>query len=370
MISDLKEIVEHRIRRPLHLTALRNDFAGQALDSPARSLSFAASYCQAALPCLAEAPDDSVAAVGADLLIHFLAELPLELRQSINNIKDFAPPSLRAWHEPSMDQYVGLCSIVHDIWAHLLGPESKDDANIVQRLLDSPARQAIDFGAGAGHFCHELALHGIAVDAIEPDIVKCAFLSYRAQRAGLENSIRIGPRPVAYDLGLAVNVLDHMENPAEAIHRLATYLAPGARLFVLAAFPIDGWHQSDEVVIDNCGEEIWKYFTPNALSRSNVAWLESFIRRSGQEPTTGARIAQLHPAARWNLNEHNEVVLSVNSRFCCSCILNQDAAHICRQLQGREFVEPLAARNGVATEEVSGLCDSLREQRLMTWSPG
>lgn len=369
MISDLKEIVEQRLRRPADLSALRSHFGDQPLDSPGRSIAFATSYCQAALPALAKDPDASVAAQGADLLINFLAKLPEHLIRSISDIKQFAAPSSRAWHEPLMDRYVGLCCVVHDIWAHLLGPESKDDANIVQLLLESPARRAIDFGAGAGHFAHELALHGVEVDAIEVDAMKQAFLSFRARHAGLEHLIRLGPRTVEYDLGLAIDVLDHMERPAEAVHLLATHLSAGGRLITLAAFPDDGWHQSDDVAIDHCGEALWKHFIPTGVPNSGVAWLDSFVKRRDEEPRTETRIPKLHPAAWWRLTESNEVVIGVDSRFCRSCVLNPDAAEVCQQFQGYERAESVAARNGVDSSEFAALCDCLRNQRLITWMP-
>jgi hypothetical protein len=367
MLADLKDIIEKRVRCPMDLGALRDRFGDQPLDSPARSVEFATAYCRAALPCILEEPDISVAGQGADLLIRFVAQLPDDLCNSIDRLARFVPPAERAWREPVMDDYVGLCCAVHDIWAHLVGPESEEDRDIVRNLLASPARHAIDFGAGAGHFAHELAAHGVEVDVVEIDSVKRAFLAFRAEQSGLGHMMRIGARRVVYDLGIAINVLDHMEDPAEVVRYFAVRLPPGARLWTLAAFPTDGWHQSDDSAIDRCAEALWEHFLPECRNAPHVPWLESFTRRASKEPNADPRIPKLHAAAQWKLSADDGTILNVDSRFCRPCVLNSDAAEICRELDGRECLESVAQRTGVDVDDLLNLCDHLRGLRLITW---
>jgi len=105
------------------------------------------------------------------------------------------------------------------------------NAFLEQMVIDSAggARSALDFGAGGGEFARRVAARGLEVACVEPDA---------ALRRGLEadglaahadlSAVAPGSQPFIYTL----NVLEHIEDDAEAMRALYDRLAPGGTLFV------------------------------------------------------------------------------------------------------------------------------------------
>jgi len=371
MLEELKEIVERRTRERPRLDILRERFGPHwTSNRPVDTLQVAMAYCRLALPLL-DTHDRSVAAQGADLLLRFIADMPAALAQQIADVPAFREPVERAWQEPCVDSFVALSCTVHDVWAHLVGPESEEDDAVLAEILRHDAASVIDFGAGAGHFSHALALHGMNVDAVEIDPVKAAFLEFRARHSGLSERLHLGARGRKdYDLALAINVLDHLEEPVLAVTHLAERLRPGGTLCVLAAFPSDGWHQSDRESVARCAELLWQRFVPAAPGAANVPWLECFVRRAdrGADASVSQRVPCLHPRARLQAGSDGECVLATDNFYSAACTLNEDAGALCERFDGAHTVDEIAKAMDVEAEDLIAFCDYLHGRHQLYWA--
>jgi SAM-dependent methyltransferase len=92
-----------------------------------------------------------------------------------------------------------------------------------------PGAAVLDFGAGLGQFCLELARRGYAVSAVEADPALCAELARNGVRA-LPSLEAIAPRSI--DLAFSFNVLEHLEDDQAVVCELARKLAPGGTLLL------------------------------------------------------------------------------------------------------------------------------------------
>lgn len=370
MFEELKAIVSDRVMTPLKFDSLRDRFGSQmTIERPADSLDVAMAYCQLAVPLLRET-GDSVSGQGADLLVRFIADLPESVRKEVSRISTFSQLSSRAWEEPKMDAYVALSCTVHDVWAHLLGPESTEDDAITEVLLRGYGGAAYDFGSGAGHFAHELAARGVQVDALEVDPIKAAFFEFRAHYSGLERYMKLGQSQDQYDLALAINVLDHLEQPSLAVEHLAALLRPGGTLYVLAAFPNDGWHQSDPEMVARCSEALWRFFIPSTKAALSVPGFDTFARKAFHLNDDGPlqRRPCMHPASIWQTRqEEDQQILLTPGFYSVPCVLNKDTSEICSYFDGSLSVEELAQKFNVDAEELLGLCNYLYKHRHLFW---
>lgn len=368
MLEELQAIVAARcVRKPAAQAMLARFGKAWRAEAPRDVRAFASAYCAEALPLLRRG-DDSAAGLGADLLLQFLADLPAEVASRIDAVADFAPAAARAWLEPVGDAFVALSCTVHDVWAHLLGPESQEDELVLGELLRHAPSTAFDFGCGAGHFAHALARHGVDVEGAELDPVKAAFFRYRARHADLAQRMRLQPDGAAVDLVLAINVLDHLEEPAEAVELLAQRLRPGGRLCVLAAFPNDGWHQNDPDAVARCGQSLWRRFEPAPGPPCAVPWMERFAwRRQPSGDSLERRHPCLHPAARLEPAPSGGHHLVTPSPYALPCHLNDDAAELCRHLDGSRSVAALARILQIDAAELDEFCDYLHTTRQLYW---
>ena len=93
----------------------------------------------------------------------------------------------------------------------------------------SPGATVLDFGAGAGTFAREMRGRGFDVVCVEPDSELSGRLAADGFRV-VPHCADLGEQ--SFDLVYTLNVLEHLDDDAEAIRLLASSLKPGGRLFV------------------------------------------------------------------------------------------------------------------------------------------
>jgi SAM-dependent methyltransferase len=370
MLDQLRQIVANRAGR-IDLTPLARRFGKTAdLQTPMQAFDIAQELSRLALPHLPEG-GGSTAEQGADALVRFIAGMPEDLAASIRGVPAFVPVAARAWLEPQMDAFVALSCTVQDIWAHLAGPEAEDDGAIAQALVWHSPHRVLDFGCGAGHFAHLLCAAGASVDGIEPDPVKRAFFQFRARHFALERSMRLGQHGAVYDTVLALNVLDHMEDPTPALELFARTLAPGGLLCTVAAFPNDGWHQSDEPVVQRCAARILREYCHSEYPGTLPAWTDCWVKRpdSASEEPPADGLPQLHPATVVHPQADGSCVLHANRFYSRQVALDEDTVQVCRALDGTKTISALALRHEVDEDDLRGLCEALDLAGQLIWRP-
>lgn len=127
-------------------------------------------------------------------------------------------------NSPATDSYSGRDNL------EAMRQASRYNAYLVN-LVRSHAVGAsvLDHGAGAGTFAVPLSRSGMAVLCMEPDTELRASL----QQAGLDVVARLEDvREGSIDYAYTLNVLEHIEDDAEALRQLFRCLRPGGRLLV------------------------------------------------------------------------------------------------------------------------------------------
>jgi SAM-dependent methyltransferase len=125
------------------------------------------------------------------------------------------------------------------VWAELRslagGPAEAPEASAVLDVLD--------VGGGTGGFAVPLAVLGHRVTVVDPSPDALAALQRRAREAGVDVRAVQGDAaglldvvdPASADLALCHGVLEHVDDPAEALAAVAAVLRPGGTLSLLVA---------------------------------------------------------------------------------------------------------------------------------------
>jgi SAM-dependent methyltransferase len=109
---------------------------------------------------------------------------------------------------------------------------------------DAPAvLDVLDVGGGTGGFAVPLAVLGHRVTVVDPSPDALAALQRRAREAGVDVRAVQGDAaglldvvdPASADLALCHGVLEHVDDPAEALAAVAAVLRPGGTLSLLVA---------------------------------------------------------------------------------------------------------------------------------------
>jgi SAM-dependent methyltransferase len=104
---------------------------------------------------------------------------------------------------------------------------------------------AVDIGAASGSGCRALAAHGwrgIAIDLSPADVALARAHGVEAY----EGDARYLPLPPdEYDLALALNVLEHVEDDARAVAEIARVLRPGGTALVCVPCDMALWSAHD-----------------------------------------------------------------------------------------------------------------------------
>ena len=124
----------------------------------------------------------------------------------------------------------------------------------LQRILEQPradaAARVLDCGGGSGSLAVPLAAQGAMVTVVDVSIDALATLTRRAAEAGVpdrvsavqgeaESLAELVPAGT-FDLVLAHDLLEDVQNPALVMHQLAAALRPGGVLSVVVANPVAG----------------------------------------------------------------------------------------------------------------------------------
>jgi SAM-dependent methyltransferase len=107
---------------------------------------------------------------------------------------------------------------------------------ILRHILDNVfGARVLDFGAGDGLFAELMARHSLAPVCVEPDLAMSALL----QAKGFEAHASLDSLIDRFDTIYSINVLEHIDNDAETLFRLASLALPLGRLVVFVpAWPI------------------------------------------------------------------------------------------------------------------------------------
>lgn len=140
------------------------------------------------------------------------------------------PPHLRNW---LLSTYSG------PHWAYyagaLINGESATHRAVSERLTSwcPPPAKVLDFGTGEGALAARFSDLGYATDAADIDRAQSPALQglrFWQLREGIALAQSIAERD--YDAVVAVEVLEHVENPWRTVRELAALLRPGGYLFV------------------------------------------------------------------------------------------------------------------------------------------
>lgn len=366
MLNQLHDLFQHCHGPQARLCSVG---AGWAPDLPADALFEAQRCCRAALEmpqCIHPTPSQQ----GALALFRWVADLPDDIRDGIEPLPFFRDDIERAWQEPFADTYVSLCNTVQDVWAHAFGPEANVDDRLLADIQSAEPATVLDFGAGAGHFSIALALGGAEVDAVEVDAVKASFLAFRGQLAGVGSLVHVGLRRSTYDAVLAIDVLDHLEDPAGVLKTLLSRVAPAGRLLTLAQFPNDGWHQCDPAKVTACSDLLWDAFELGASrvfqNHPPVPWLDVFQRRAPSVDRMDCPL--LHPRAGFRVDEASgQFVLAASAFYSGACLVDANTRSVIERFDGRRSIDELTRLTGFDNAEIAELCSQLCGQRLLQW---
>ncbi len=170
-------------------------------------------------------------------------------------------------------------------------------------LVDGTPRRALDLGCSTGAFGQALKQRhaGLAVTGIEPGRAASVIAAGRLDRvinARLEDVHFDDGLGGPFDLAIAADVLEHLQNPWDALVRLRAILAPGAQ--VLASVPNV---RNLAVILDLLGNGTWDYQERGILDITHLRFFTfSDIQRMLEQ--TGYRIEAFTGNVSPRLAEH------------------------------------------------------------------
>jgi SAM-dependent methyltransferase len=182
-----------------------------------------------------------------DLVLDFFDFLPMLWSQGNEAFRSeaaFPPEPVRAWEEPCSGRFWCFASLLQDVWEYAVLGDGGTAGQVLDLLLSLRVHSAYDFGSGAGRYAVALVRRGVMVACAERNMVKRLFLRHRRKLGRDLGRLRLGSPIRTYDVALAINVLDHLQDPVPAVEALARRVRPGGLLVVIAGFPDDGWHAS------------------------------------------------------------------------------------------------------------------------------
>lgn len=366
----LRELVDvARFIRERHTSVAVPEIASPPVSSSVEAVQRARSFAAAVLAgCPAPHACGSAAVEGAVMLMAFLADPPLVLLRQWEEPEADGAGCARAWDEPMAGAHDGLRNLVQDIWEHCLGPEATEDDCIVSIAGECGPRCGLDFGAGAGHFASALARAGCHVDAIETDPVKRLFLERRARDTAWDGSVRVVSHPhSAYGLVLAINVLDHIEEPLPVLEDLIGRMGDDARLLVCASFPADGWHRGIDAAVHNCGEALVSRLSLRNEYFERAPLLQVWSKRAMQRDVPSITPQLRAHSHRVAVTEEGGTILGSPLFFARAMVLSKEGARLASAMDGSRNVSELAAGFGLDELTIQDFAEQLVRNHLAMW---
>ncbi len=186
---------------------------------------------------------EPVAAALAGALIDFTAAAAPLMTRLLRAAPYTAEPR-EACREADGAAFWRFAALVQDIWEHAFDAAAQArDEEVVAYLERTAPLRMLDFGAGAGFFAVAGARAGTQAECVEANPFKRRFLTFLARRAAPGHIVMARRDAPPAPMALAIDVLDHLEDPVAGIGELARRVVPGGVLVAQAAFAEDGWHQ-------------------------------------------------------------------------------------------------------------------------------
>ncbi|WP_316235385.1 MULTISPECIES: methyltransferase domain-containing protein [unclassified Bradyrhizobium] len=308
-------------------------------------------------------------------LIAYLASGCLLLEQAWVRAPKPSEPS-KPWRYTTSADRGAIEELIIDVLAHAEGLESRVDPAIDRLLADLEASVVFDFGCGAGRFAVEAARRGRKVYWTESNSIKATFMRYRASRHRLEERMTEGfpPPGLLVDGVLALNVLDHVDDPTTATERLLKLLKPDGWLAVWATFVDDGQHRGGPSIRRSVFETLAQYCRIEHHPETVDKPLEIF--RVGRDeialtPRTAfggagrGPIRVLRPIRAYGLaliaDPKGPGRIAIAPKFQVEAMsLNEDAAWLIEQCNGAKTVEAIVEDPTAAGLERAEVEDFLR----------
>lgn len=287
----------------------------------------------------------------------------------------------RAWAEAAPARpaqiaafYRGADAYLYDLtWWHALADDESALAQVeaLEVAQAHHARAALDFGSGIGSLGLLLARHGVEVTLAEVNPRLQDYARWRFARRGCAATFLDGGAETlpaaAFDFVSAVDVLEHLPNPAATLARLAAALRPGGTLFVHlpgaadAAHPMHLWHRPATLF--------------GRLGAAGL-WLEQFESSVAQGGGSTTLVLRRGEGPRYRLNDGLDLIpdagggVVLSQRPLVALRLNPHAAALLGALaSGSTALDLVAARPALPLNAATRFLDDLARRRLVLREP-
>ncbi len=208
-----------------------------------------AQRCQMALAAMKQPAREASNAKLIHDLFAYLAS-PDEVLKDALSRPGAVLPREKSWHYSETADRNAVRELVGDVGDHTFGLEARHDHEIESLLVRLGGADIYDFGCGAGRFAVPLAGAGAKVYWTDTNPVKSSFMRFRAARNGLAAQLIEGQPPpgTSVDGIIAMNVLDHLSDPAATAGELLGVLQPDGWFAVWVWFGEDEGHHGGREV--------------------------------------------------------------------------------------------------------------------------
>jgi SAM-dependent methyltransferase len=177
--------------------------------------------------------------------------------------------------------------------APLLRAFDRRRLTFLARAGGRPPGRLLDVGAGRGRFVAQARAAGWQADGIEPSlrgVTGARALGVELQQAGIDEA---AVQPGSLDAATLWHVLEHLDDPAPALERIAGWLRPGGLLVI-------GVPNLASVQARAGGARWFHLDVPRHRTHFTVDGLHALLRHHGLEPvSTHHLLAEHNPFGLW-----------------------------------------------------------------------